>query len=95
VTQFDSYVKLNKKVPQEVLASVGQITDHSKLADTIAAHLAIKIPEKQELLEMNSVAQRLEKVYALMEGEISVLQVEKRIRSASSARWRRPSASII
>ena len=81
VTQFDSYVKLNKKVPQEVLASVNQITDHAKLADTIAAHLAIKIPEKQELLEMTSVAQRLEKVYALMEGEISVLQVEKRIRS--------------
>ena len=81
ITQFDSYVKLNKKVPQEVLASIGQIGDHSKLADTIAAHLAIKIPEKQELLEMTTVAQRLEKVYALMEGEISVLQVEKRIRS--------------
>ncbi len=81
VSQFDSYVKLNKKVPQEVLASLGQITDHSKLADTIAAHLAIKIPEKQELLEMSSVGQRLEKVYSLMEGEISVLQVEKRIRS--------------
>ena len=80
-TQFDSYVKLNKKVPQEVLASIAQISDHSKLADTIAAHLAIKISEKQELLEMTSVAQRLEKVYALMEGEISVLQVEKRIRS--------------
>ena len=81
VAQFESYVKLNKKVPQEVLASLGQITDHSKLADTIAAHLAIKIPEKQELLEMSSVGQRLEKVYSLMEGEISVLQVEKRIRS--------------
>jgi ATP-dependent Lon protease len=81
IAQFDSYVKLNKKVPQEVLATIGQITDHSKLADTIAAHLAIKIPEKQELLEMTSVAQRLEKVFALMEGEISVLQVEKRIRS--------------
>ena len=81
VSQFDSYVKLNKKVPQEVLASIAQITDHAKLADTIAAHLAIKIPEKQELLEMTSVPQRLEKVYALMEGEISVLQVEKRIRS--------------
>ena len=80
-TQFDSYVKLNKKVPQEVLASIAQIADHSRLADTIAAHLAIKISEKQELLEMTSVAQRLEKVYALMEGEISVLQVEKRIRS--------------
>ena len=81
VSQFESYVKLNKKVPQEVLATIGQITDFAKLADTIAAHLAIKIPEKQELLEMESVQARLEKVFALMEGEISVLQVEKRIRS--------------
>mgnify|MGYP003349084277 CR=1 FL=1 len=81
VSQFESYVKLNKKVPQEVLASLGQITDFAKLADTIAAHLAIKIAEKQELLEMTSVQERLEKVFALMEGEISVLQVEKRIRS--------------
>src|SRR5438876_76575 len=81
MSQFESYVKLNKKVPQEVMATLGQITDYAKLADTIAAHLAIKIPEKQELLEMTSVAQRLEKVFALMEGEISVLQVEKRIRS--------------
>ena len=81
VTQFESYVKLNKKVPQEVLANLGQITDFGKLADTIAAHLAIKIPEKQELLEMASVQARFEKVFALMEGEISVLQVEKRIRS--------------
>ncbi len=81
VSQFESYVKLNKKVPQEVLASIGQISDFAKLADTIAAHLAIKIPEKQELLEMASVQARLEKVFALMEGEISVLQVEKRIRS--------------
>jgi ATP-dependent Lon protease len=81
VAQFESYVKLNKKVPQEVIATLGQITDYAKLADTIAAHLAIKIPEKQELLEMAPVAKRLEKVFALMEGEISVLQVEKRIRS--------------
>src|SRR3954454_3192855 len=81
VAQFESYVKLNKKVPQEVMATLGQITDYAKLADTIAAHLAIKIPEKQELLEMTSVGERLEKVFALMEGEISVLQVEKRIRS--------------
>ncbi len=80
VSQFESYVKLNRKVPQEILAALGQITDYAKLADTIAAHLAIKIPEKQELLEMNSVQARLEKVFALMEGEISVLQVEKRIR---------------
>ncbi len=80
VTQFDSYVKLNKKVPQEVLATIGQITDHAKLADTIAAHLAVKIPEKQALLETQSVEERFEKCFAMMEGEISVLQVEKRIR---------------
>jgi len=81
VSQFENYVKLNKKVPQEALASVSQIEDAAKLADTIAAHLSIKIPEKQELLELASVNERLEKVYAFMEGEISVLQVEKRIRS--------------
>jgi ATP-dependent Lon protease len=79
--QFESYVKLNKKVPQEVLAGLNQITDFAKLADTIAAHLALKIPDKQMLLEMATVEERLEKAYALMEGEISVLQVEKRIRS--------------
>ena len=81
VSQFESYVKLNKKVPQEAIASVGQIEDHSKLADTVAAHISIKLSEKQELLELVSVTERLEKVFALMEGEISVLQVEKRIRS--------------
>jgi ATP-dependent Lon protease len=81
MAQFESYVKLNKKVPQEVMATLSQINDYAKLADTIAAHLAIKIPEKQELLELTSAAKRLEKVYALMESEISVLQVEKRIRS--------------
>ncbi len=80
-SQFESYVKLNKKVPQEVLANLSSITDFSKLADTIAAHLAVKIPEKQALLELDTVEARLEKAYALMEGEISVLQVEKRIRS--------------
>jgi ATP-dependent Lon protease len=79
--QFESYVKLNKKVPQEVLANLGAIGDHSKLADTIAAHLVLKIADKQALLELPTVEQRLEKAYALMEGEISVLQVEKRIRS--------------
>jgi ATP-dependent Lon protease len=81
VTQFEGYVKLNKKVPPEVLGSVTQIDDPAKLADTIASHINIKITEKQELLELNSIAERLERVYALMEGEISVLQVEKRIRS--------------
>ena len=81
VSQFESYVKLNKKVPQEAVSSITQIDDYAKLADSIAAHLAIKISEKQELLETASVARRLEKVYGLMESEISVLQVEKRIRS--------------
>ncbi|WP_342642600.1 endopeptidase La [Rhodoligotrophos ferricapiens] len=81
VSQFEAYVKLNKKVPPEVISTVSQLEDYSKLADTVAAHLAVKIPEKQQLLEVASVSERLERVYGLMEGEISVLQVEKRIRS--------------
>ena len=80
VSQFESYVKLNKKIPSEVLVSVNQIEEPSKLADTIAAHLALKIPEKQELLEAIGAKDRLGRVLALMEGEIDVLEVEKRIR---------------
>ncbi|HTK35181.1 MAG TPA: endopeptidase La [Caulobacteraceae bacterium] len=79
--QFENYVKLNKKVPPEALASIPQIVEPGKLADSIAAHLSVKIADKQALLEIFNVAKRLEKVYALMEGEISVLQVEKKIRS--------------
>ncbi len=81
IAQFEQYIKLNKKIPPEVLVSVNQIDDPSKLADTIASHLSLKIPEKQQLLETSSVGQRLERVYGFMEGEIGVLQVEKRIRS--------------
>ncbi|MBA5776493.1 endopeptidase La [Stappia sp. F7233] len=81
VSEFENYVKLNKKVSPEVLGAVSQIDDYSKLADTIASHLAVKIPEKQEILGIVSVAGRLERVLGLMESEISVLQVEKRIRS--------------
>src|SRR4051794_2156279 len=81
VSQFEQYIKLNKKVPPEVLVSINQIEDPSKLADTVASHLSLKIAEKQELLEIGSVSERLEKIYAFMEGEIGVLQVEKRIRS--------------
>ncbi|WP_137390499.1 endopeptidase La [Rhodoligotrophos defluvii] len=81
VSEFEAYVKLNKKVPPEVISTVSQLDDYSKLADTVAAHLAVKISEKQQLLEVASVSERLERVYGLMEGEISVLQVEKRIRS--------------
>ncbi len=81
LTEFDSYVKLNKKVSPEVVGVVTQIEDHSKLADTVASHLAVKIPEKQAVLENLKVTTRLEKVLSLMESEISVLQVEKRIRT--------------
>ncbi len=81
VTQFEHYIKLNKKIPPEVLVSINQIEDSSKLADTLASHLVLKIPEKQELLETESVSERLEKVFGYMESEIGVLQVEKRIRS--------------
>ena len=81
VSQFESYVKLNKKISPEVLGTIGQIEDYSKLADTIASHLAIKISDKQEILEITSISERLERVFGLMESEISVLQVEKKIRS--------------
>ena len=81
ITEFESYVKLNKKLSPEIIAAVGQIEDYAKLADTVASHLAIKIPEKQEILSFTSVIQRLEHVLGLMESEISVLQIEKRIRS--------------
>lgn len=81
VTQFEQYVKLNKKIPPEVIVSIGQIDDVSKLADTISAHLTLKIEEKQELLEAATLVERLEKIYGHMEGEIGLLQVEKRIRN--------------
>src|SRR3989454_6954308 len=80
-TEFESYVKLNKKVSPEVVGVVQQIEDYAKLADTVASHLAVKIPDKQLILETPSVTERLEKVLGLMESEISVLQVEKRIRT--------------
>jgi ATP-dependent Lon protease len=81
VSEFESYVKLNKKISPEVVTAVNQIDDYSKLADTIASHLAIKLSDKQTILEMRSIAKRFEKCLALMESEISVLQVEKRIRT--------------
>ena len=81
IQQFEHYIKLNKKIASEVMVSVNQIEEPSKIADTIASHLAVKIPEKQSLLEMVDVHERLESIYGMMEGEISVLQVEKRIRN--------------
>ena len=81
VSQFEQYIKLNKKIAPEVLVSLNQIEEPSKLADTVASHLNLKIAEKQELLEIAKVGERLERVFGHMESEIGVLQVEKRIRS--------------
>lgn len=81
IAEFENYVKLNKKISPEVVGAASQIDDYSKLADTVASHLAIKISEKQEMLSLVGVRARLEKALAFMESEISVLQVEKRIRS--------------
>ncbi|MBT7147367.1 MAG: endopeptidase La, partial [Rhodospirillales bacterium] len=81
VSQFEQYIKLNKKTPPEALVSINQIEESSKLADTIASHLALKIAEKQELLETETITERLERVYSFMESEIGVLQVEKKIRN--------------
>src|SRR3974390_2130597 len=78
INEFEGYVKLNKKVSPEVIGVVQQIEDYAKLADTVASHLAVKIPDKQLILETSVVTERLEKVLGLMEREISVLQVEKR-----------------
>jgi ATP-dependent Lon protease len=81
VSQFEGYVKLNKKIPPEVLTSLNGIEDAARLADTMAAHMPLKLSEKQKVLEMRSVTERLEFLMALMEGEIDLLQVEKKIRT--------------
>ncbi|MAM58785.1 MAG: endopeptidase La [Salinicola sp.] len=81
LNQFEQYVKLSKKVPGEVLSSLQEIEDPSRLVDTICAHLSLKIDDKQELLEMDRVRDRVEHLMALIESEIDLLQVEKRIRS--------------
>ena len=80
-TTFEAYVKLNKKIPPEMVASVQAIEEPSRLADTIVAHLGIKLDEKQTLLEMLDAGERLEKVLGFMRSEIEILEVEKRIRS--------------
>ena len=81
LSEFENYVKLNKKISPEVVSAVTQIEEPSKLADTIGSHLLVKIADKQAILETPTVAARLERVLSLMESEISVLQVEKRIRT--------------
>jgi len=80
IAQFDQYVKLNKKIPPEILTSLAGIDDAGRLADTIAAHLPLKLEQKQEVLEVFGVRKRLEHLLGLLEAEIDILQVEKRIR---------------
>ncbi len=81
ISQFENYVKLNRKVPPEILVSLNQITDLNKLADTMGAHLGIKLSDKQDLLETTSTKERFSKIINFMDDEIGVLQVEKKIRS--------------
>ena len=81
IAQFEKYIKLNKKVPTEALASINQIEEPGKLVDTVASHISLKISEKQELLEIDELAERMERVIAFMEAEIGVLRVEKKIRT--------------
>ena len=81
VNQFEQYIKLNKKIASEVLNAIEQVEEVDKIADMLASHLAIKIAEKQDLLETLNVHDRLEKIYGVMEGEIGALQVEKRVRN--------------
>jgi ATP-dependent Lon protease len=80
ISQFAAYVKLNKKVPPEVLTSLNGIDEPGRLADTVAAHMALKLSEKQRILEIQDVKARLEQIFGIIEGEIDVLQIEKRIR---------------
>src|SRR5690606_14817511 len=81
VDQWDNYVKLSRKTPPEVHQAIGQITEPTRLADSIAAHLTVKIPDKQALLEIADVPQRLERVLSLIESEVGMLQVERKIRN--------------
>ncbi|MCK5555997.1 MAG: LON peptidase substrate-binding domain-containing protein, partial [Alphaproteobacteria bacterium] len=80
VAQFDQYVKLNRKIPPEIIASITGIDDPEKLADTVASYLSLKIPDRQKLLEIMDVSERMEQIFRFMEGEIGVLEIDKRVR---------------
>ncbi len=87
--EFERYAKVKKNIPEEALAAVGETTEPAKLADLVAGHLGIEVGQKQELLETLSVSERLEKVYGLMQGEMSVLQVEKKIKTRVKSQMER------
>lgn len=95
LSSFDKYVKLNKKVPGEILTTLSGIENPSRLADSIAAHMSLKIEDKQQILEMESVAERLEQLMAKMESEMDLLEVEKRIRGRVKNQMEKISANII
>ena len=92
---FDQYVKLHKKIPTEVLTSLAGIEDPGRLADTIAAHMALKLDEKQKVLEMQDIDARLEHLLHLIEAENDILQVEKRVRNRGQAADGEKSAGIL
>ena len=87
--EFERYAKIKKNIPEEAMAAVGEATEPAKLADLVAGHLGIEVKQKQELLETLSVSERLEKVYGLMQGEMSVLQVEKKIKTRVKSQMER------
>jgi len=93
--QFDQYVKLNKKIPPEILTSLAGIDDAGRLADTIAAHLPLKLEQKQVILEIFNVAKRYEHLLGQLEGELDILQVEKRIRGRVKRQMENRNANTI
>ena len=93
LSQFEQYVQLGKKVPAEVLSSLNSIDEPSRLVDTMAAHMALKIEQKQDILEITDLSSRVEHVLALLDAEIDLLQVEKRIRGRVKKQMEAASAS--
>ena len=94
LNQFSHFIKINKKIPSEIVNNLSQISDPSRLADAVASHIGLKIPDRQNLLETANVTTRLERLFALMEGEIGVLQVEKKIRSRVKRQMERGPARV-
>jgi len=88
-SEFERYAKIKKNIPEEAMAAVGEATEPAKLADLVAGHLGIEVEQKQKLLETLSVSERLEKVFGLMQGEMSVLQVEKKIKTRVKSQMER------
>jgi ATP-dependent Lon protease len=93
--EFESYAKVRKNIPEEALSAVAETTEPAKLADLVAGHLGIEVAQKQELLETLSVSERLEKVYGLMQGEMSVLQVEKKIKTRVKSQMEKHPARVL